>query len=238
MACDTIAFGHKRERRIDMKTVEVYFVRHGQTFFNRYNRMQGWSDSPLTEQGWQDAKVTGQRLANIPFTAAYSSDTTRAFNTANTIVHSNKSPGLTVKQLPEFREEFYGYFEGADSAQTWFQVLKPISKARNFHDFLMNHDISESKNAVKAADPFQDAEDHQDFWKRLDKGFNYLKTHSQDQDKILVVSHGTTIRSIVARYAPDMDITTSPSNGSVTKLTIKDSQISVDYFNQIEKIIN
>ncbi|AVK99478.1 histidine phosphatase family protein [Pediococcus inopinatus] len=221
-----------------MKTFEVYFVRHGQTFFNRYNRMQGWSDSPLTEQGWHDAKVAGQRLANIPFTAAYSSDTTRAFNTANTIAHSNKSPGLAVKQLAEFREEFYGYFEGADSAQTWFQVLQPISSVRTFHEFLIDHDISESKNAVKAADPFHEAEDHHDFWQRLDKGFDYLIDHSQDQDKILVVSHGTTIRSIVGRYAPDMDITTSPSNGSITKLTIQDSQISVNYFNRTDETIN
>ncbi|WP_412989825.1 histidine phosphatase family protein [Pediococcus siamensis] len=220
-----------------MKTFDVYFVRHGQTFFNRYNRMQGWSDSPLTEKGWQDAEKVGQKFADIKLNAIYSSDTTRAFNTAKTIAHSNKSPGLTVHQLAEFREEFYGYFEGADSAQTWFQVLKPVSQARNFHDFLLHHDISESKNAVKAADPFHDAEDHFDFWKRLDKGFQYLITHSHDHDKILVVSHGTTIRSIVGRYAPDIDITTSPSNGSVTKLTIQDSQISVDYFNDNDEII-
>lgn len=220
-----------------LKTIEVYFVRHGQTFFNRYNRMQGWSDSPLTEKGWQDAKTAGQKLANIAFNAAYSSDTTRAFNTANTIAHSNKSPGLKVQQLAEFREEFYGYFEGADSAQTWFQVLQPVSQVRTFHDFLMHHNISESKNAVKLADPFHDAEDHIDFWKRLDKGFQYLIDHSHDHDKILVVSHGTTIRSIVGRYAPDMDITTSPSNGSVTKITIRDSQISVDYFNNNDSTI-
>ncbi|GEL14871.1 histidine phosphatase family protein [Pediococcus cellicola] len=220
-----------------MKTIEIYFVRHGQTYFNRYNRMQGWSDSPLTPKGWQDAKKVGRKLANIAFDAAYSSDTTRAYNTATTIVHSNKSPGLKVKQLAEFREEFYGYFEGADSAQTWFQVLKPVSQARTFHEFLLHHDISESKNAVKAADPFHEAEDHFDFWKRLDKGFQYLIAHSEDQDKILVVTHGTTIRSIVGRYAPDMDITTSPSNGSLTKVTIQDSSISVNYFNNNDEII-
>lgn len=32
--------------------INVYFVRHGQTYLNLYHRMQGWSDSPLTERGW------------------------------------------------------------------------------------------------------------------------------------------------------------------------------------------
>lgn len=36
-----------------MKQLKLYFVRHGQTIFNKYNRMQGWSDSPLTEKGTQ-----------------------------------------------------------------------------------------------------------------------------------------------------------------------------------------
>jgi len=32
-----------------MSQFSIYFVRHGQTFFNLYNRMLGWADSPLTE---------------------------------------------------------------------------------------------------------------------------------------------------------------------------------------------
>lgn len=40
----------------------VYFVRHGQTMFNYFQRMQGWSDSPLTAKGIQDAKKAGQHL--------------------------------------------------------------------------------------------------------------------------------------------------------------------------------
>lgn len=36
--------------------VNFYYVRHGQTLFNRLGRMQGMCDSPLTEQGIEDAK--------------------------------------------------------------------------------------------------------------------------------------------------------------------------------------
>ena len=31
--------------------VNFYYVRHGQTLFNRLGRMQGMCDSPLTEKG-------------------------------------------------------------------------------------------------------------------------------------------------------------------------------------------
>ena len=42
--------------------LHLHLVRHGQTYFNRYNRLQGWSNSPLTESGVADAVKAGERL--------------------------------------------------------------------------------------------------------------------------------------------------------------------------------
>lgn len=53
-----------------MTTFSVYFVRHGQTYLNKYHRIQGWADSPLTDKGIADAKHAGDRLKVIPFDAA------------------------------------------------------------------------------------------------------------------------------------------------------------------------
>jgi probable phosphoglycerate mutase len=48
----------------------------------------------------------------------------------------------------------------------------------------------------------------------------------------LVVSHGTTIRSIVHHFAPEIDIISQgPVNGSVTKLIIDPNQVKVVYYN-------
>ena len=69
--------------------VHVHLVRHGQTFFNRYNRLQGWSNSPLTQAGLDDAIHAGNALKDITFAAAYCSDTTRAQVTAQTILDIN-----------------------------------------------------------------------------------------------------------------------------------------------------
>ncbi|MFC2746442.1 MAG: histidine phosphatase family protein, partial [Parascardovia denticolens] len=61
--------------------LHMYIVRHGQTYFNRYNRLQGWSNSPLTQAGIADAHKAGEKLAQVVFSAAFCSDTTRAEQT-------------------------------------------------------------------------------------------------------------------------------------------------------------
>jgi probable phosphoglycerate mutase len=47
--------------------VNVYFVRHGQTYLNLFHKYQGWSDAPLTEKGIEDGKRVGKALAKIDF---------------------------------------------------------------------------------------------------------------------------------------------------------------------------
>lgn len=103
-----------------MKTFTAYFVRHGQTMLNHYNKIQGWIDSPLTEKGIADAKRAGQQLKNIDFTAAYSSDSGRAIETASYILKANaENINIISYQYPEFREQCHGYFEGNDANQMW-----------------------------------------------------------------------------------------------------------------------
>lgn len=58
-----------------MKTLHLYVVRHGKTYFNRYNKLQGWGNSPLVASGIQDAHQAGQKLSQVHFKAAYCSDT-------------------------------------------------------------------------------------------------------------------------------------------------------------------
>ena len=89
----------------------------GRRFFNRYNRLQGWSNSPLTESGIADADKAANKLKDFDFAAAYCSDTTRAQMTAQRILDANEASGHVRPQLMSdmhFREQFYGYFEGQD----------------------------------------------------------------------------------------------------------------------------
>ena len=97
-----------------MTKLNLYLVRHGQTYFNIYNKLQGWSNSPLTEKGKQNARDAGERLKNIHFAAAFCSDTTRAMETIQTILDLNQADSVKHPVTsPYFREEFYDSYEDA-----------------------------------------------------------------------------------------------------------------------------
>ena len=62
--------------------MNLYIVRHGQSVPNLEHRHSGWTMLPLTEQGVEDAKQAGALLKGIAFDRVYSSDLTRAVQTA------------------------------------------------------------------------------------------------------------------------------------------------------------
>ena len=86
-----------------------YLTRHGQTLFNVRGVGQGWCDSPLTEDGIAMAKKLGESMANIPFTACYTSISGRAYETAEYIIGKRNIPLIIDKNL---RETHLGNLEG------------------------------------------------------------------------------------------------------------------------------
>ena len=216
-----------------MKTITAYFVRHGQTMLNHYNKVQGWIDSPLTDRGIADAKRAGEQLKGINFTAAYSSDSGRAIETARHILKANPNNlNIISYQYPEFREQCHGYFEGNDLNQMWQFVGEQV-KLTSESDVLGTYGLEKARDLIHQADLYGEAESNDMFWDRLSRGFDKLRDNSEDGDTVLVVSHGMTIRSIVDRYAPELDEGVATINGSLTKLTITDDDIHVDFFNRI-----
>ena len=100
-------------------TTEVYLIRHGETMFNQLNKVQGWADSPLTIKGINDLKKTAEVLSQIHFDNMYSSDLKRAIDTVHLMKNANEVSEIgKIKKLPEFREVFFGSFEGDDIDKT------------------------------------------------------------------------------------------------------------------------
>lgn len=88
---------------------ELILIRHGETAWNRERRMQGQTDIPLSDLGRAQAAAVGQRLANYPFTALYSSDLSRAWQTATAI---SQASGRKIRSEVALRERTFGIFEG------------------------------------------------------------------------------------------------------------------------------
>lgn len=217
-----------------MTKYQVYLVRHGKTWFNRYDKMQGWSDSPLAPDGVEVAQEAADALKDVDFAAAFSSDARRAIDTCKIIVDKNMNhENITPVKLPEFREEFYGYYEGNSSHETWFIVGQPHG-CETFGELVSKHGMDKSKDFMKEADPFHDAENAEEYWTRVNKGFDKLDEVAKDGDKILLVSHGTTIRSITDRYnGGNFDITVSPQNSSLTIMEVDDGKRNVTTYNKM-----
>lgn len=70
------------------RPVTFFIVRHGQTLFNVMGKVQGWCDTPLTEEGVRGARALGRGLADVDFAAAYASDSGRAVQTLETLLEA------------------------------------------------------------------------------------------------------------------------------------------------------
>jgi 2,3-bisphosphoglycerate-dependent phosphoglycerate mutase len=89
-------------------TTRLCIVRHGETAWNAEHRVQGQLDVPLNSIGQAQALAAAKVLAREKFDAIYSSDLSRALQTAQPTATL-----FSMKILPEkdLRERHYGIFE-------------------------------------------------------------------------------------------------------------------------------
>lgn len=104
----------------------LYLVRHGETEWNVKNIIQGQSNSILTEKGIEQAKKTGDELKDINFDAIFSSDSTRAHNTAEIIKLDRE---LIIETSHLLRERNFGKFEGKHGSE-FMEVFKEKLKEK------------------------------------------------------------------------------------------------------------
>lgn len=212
--------------------MKLYLIRHGQTYLNKYDKMQGWADSPLTEEGIKVAEECAEKLKLVPFDAMYSSDLGRTIETANII--SSRSTFLAEKKLikmKEFRESFFGGFEGSANGDAWGKVA--LSQGyTEVMEFFYNTPLPEIMNLMKEADPYYDAESFDEFWGRVSAGLtSVIETNLLNQhENILIVTHGNTIRNIVHKLDTTIDVS-EIKNSSITVLEYKLDSLKVSSFN-------
>jgi phosphoglycerate mutase (EC 5.4.2.1) len=88
--------------------LQVYLVRHGETVWNAARRIQGQSDSPLTDKGEQQAHQVGERVKSLGITHVIASDLGRTRRTAEIIADAC---GCTVTLDARLRELNMGCLE-------------------------------------------------------------------------------------------------------------------------------
>jgi broad specificity phosphatase PhoE len=92
----------------------LLLVRHGETDWNADGRLQGHTDRPLSDYGRRQARELAGELEDEELEAIYSSDLTRARETAEIV---GERLGLPVALYPDLREKDWGTWEGLTAVE-------------------------------------------------------------------------------------------------------------------------
>ena len=102
---------------------KLYFVRHGETFWNVENKICGATDIALTEYGHQQAVETGKKILEkgIRFDEILSSPLIRATETAR---HISEITGVPMRIESRLIEQNFGRYESTARDGKEFQLAK------------------------------------------------------------------------------------------------------------------
>jgi probable phosphoglycerate mutase len=150
-----------------------YFVRHGETAFNRQGRFQGRIDVPLNEAGIKQARAAARTLSGHRFSRIVSSPAQRVLQTASFIAEASNVPVHVDDNLMEF---YVGSFEG--------QYIAEIRTAYGL-------DERDSLLSILPAD----AEKWQDFVPRVCAAVKRW-TDQYAEEPVLFAAHGLVFRAL------------------------------------------
>ena len=206
------------ERRSGEMT--FYVVRHGQTLFNVMGKVQGWCDTPLTDEGVRAAQSLCRGLAEVDFSAAYSSDSGRAVHTLDELLRARGS-GVPFGPYDDMRlrEWCYGDLEGEPGELLHATLDAGFGAPLSFEEH--NRRLPEVADVIAAADRSGRAERFDVIQQRLHRFFHEAGRSVQEAGggNVLVVTHAFVVRSIV--YLLDPSRVNDPLkivNASVTEL--------------------
>ncbi len=154
-----------------------YLVRHGETQWNQEQRLQGWLDSPLTENGRAAAQRLHKQLQPIEFAAAYCSSSGRARETMDILTAKRQLP---IVYEDDLREIYLGDWQG-----------------QTIEDILANHKLDYE---LYTNYPAQFIATHTESFGAVTERamFTLKKIADQHPDEtVLIVSHAVTIKCIV-----------------------------------------
>ena len=161
--------------------VKIYLTRHGQTEWNLQKRMQGWFDSPLTQEGQQAAIALGRRLAQIPFSAIYASSSGRTVDTAKFICCERQIPIFFKQQL---REINVGEWQGMTDSE-----IKRTYPEQYHHYY--NHP-TEYKS--------EEGETFEDVLQRVLPVIKDVIEDYEDDEPVLIVTHAVVKKLLIAHF--------------------------------------
>ena len=158
----------------------VYLIRHGETEANQHKIIQGWLDTALSEQGRLQAETLAHRFEALVIDAVYSSDLSRAIDTAKAICKMKCRPLQTDARLREINM-------GAWSGRSWSELSEQDGKR-----IALFLELSPAWRAP-------DGESFEELRTRVGNALKEIAGR-HDGQTIAVVCHGAAIRHTLAMF--------------------------------------
>lgn len=195
----------------------LVLVRHAESVWHAEDRYAGSSDIALTERGKAQANELARWAAAIALDAVYSSNMTRAIETAE---RAALVSGLTLQADARLREVDFGAAEGLTRAEIAERLPIPLA------DFV----------TAPARSPFPGGESGMHAIARATPALDEI-SQRHPGGVVLVVMHSTLLRLLIANLIgldPDSYRRVFPSVGncSLNTLEIHDGVTSLLGFNQ------
>lgn len=157
--------------------MKLYIIRHGTTKWNVERRLQGRKDSELTEEGIKRAIMLRDRLQDVDFDMIYSSPLNRALETAKIIKGQRNIEIIIHKSLCELD---FGNWEGMQISE----IERKFPK--EYYSY-----IKDPESYIPI-----DGESFEELFNRVQHFLDDIE--KLDAKNILVVTHGVTIKAIIA----------------------------------------
>ena len=215
----TVAVGSEHRAVTSSQPAHIWLARHGQTQTNREGRFCGHSETSLTDLGKEQAARLGERLRPLALKAVYTSDYSRAIETAAIAVAGRN---LTAHVDPDLRELHYGEWE--------LQLDRDIrTRYPEQHELMRNEDPTwhppggETLGMVRM---------------RTAAALERIAA-AHAGEHVLIVSHGTAIACMLAEVfamAPTHTLRIEVANCSLSGVTAMGGRFGLTLFNETQHL--
>jgi 2,3-bisphosphoglycerate-dependent phosphoglycerate mutase len=187
----------------------LVLLRHGQSLFNQEGRFTGWMDIDLSQKGRAEAAQAGRLMKNcrLDFDIAFTSVLKRAIRTAWIVLEEMDRMWIPLLPCWRLNERSYGALEGEKKSE-----MDRIYGASQVH--LWRRSFYERPPALSKGDRryprwdrrYRDIEEndlprteslHDVMQRAIPFWQEQIRPQLEKGKKVLVVSHGNTIRSMV-----------------------------------------
>lgn len=156
--------------------LRVYLSRHGETEWNREQRLQGGTDISLNERGREQAAALARRLEGEPLARIYTSALKRSQETAAAF------PAAIARiALPELNERRMGAYEGRSLA---------TFSARDMDEY--------RRRKFTPEDDLDGGETLVEHWERTRRAWELIAHEERGERTIAVIGHGATNALLLA----------------------------------------